>query len=163
MKKEIIINAALNEVRIAITENGDLAELFIEIPDKERLVGNIYMGRVGKVIQGMNAAFIDIGIGQDGFLHFSDVDSSLEDSFITEEEDDDEDDDEPFLPPIADAKLTDSAAMALRKSPSKSKKSVKPCRRSLPNVRAWCRLVSNPSKISSFRSCARHTPPKACA
>ncbi|MBK9248823.1 MAG: Rne/Rng family ribonuclease [Ignavibacteria bacterium] len=126
MKKEIIINAALNEVRIAITENGDLAELFIEIPDKERLVGNIYMGRVGKVIQGMNAAFIDIGIGQDGFLHFSDVDSSLEDSFITEEEDDDEDDDEPFLPPIPDAKLTDSAAMALRKSPAKTKKSAKP-------------------------------------
>ncbi len=41
MKKEIIISAALNEVRIAITESGELAELFIEIPDKERLVGNI--------------------------------------------------------------------------------------------------------------------------
>ncbi|MBI3260079.1 MAG: Rne/Rng family ribonuclease [Ignavibacteriae bacterium] len=123
MKKEIIINAALNEVRIAITEGGELAELFIEIPDKERLVGNIYMGRVGKIIQGMNAAFVDIGIAQDGFLHFSDVDSSLEDSFITEEEDD-EDEDE-----IA-SETSESASVALRKKPSKSKK--KPAGKPLP-------------------------------
>ncbi|MBS1537694.1 MAG: Rne/Rng family ribonuclease [Bacteroidetes bacterium] len=122
MKKEIIISAALNEVRIAITESGELAELFIEIPDKERLVGNIYMGRVGKVIQGMNAAFVDIGISQDGFLHFSDVDTSIEDSFITEEEDDEEDE--------SLTETSDSSSGVARKKPSKAKK--KPASKPLP-------------------------------
>ena len=78
MKKEIFISASLNEARIAITENGELAELFIETPDQERMVGSVFMGRVQKIAQGMNAAFIDIGLKQDAFLHFSDVDSTLE-------------------------------------------------------------------------------------
>ncbi|MCK5740883.1 MAG: Rne/Rng family ribonuclease [Chlorobi bacterium] len=86
MKKEIIINATMNEVRIAITEDGKLAELFIELPDKERSIGNIYLGRVTRIIQGLNAAFINIGQKQDGFLHFSDIDESLEN--IYSEEDD---------------------------------------------------------------------------
>jgi ribonuclease G len=90
MKKEIIINSTLNEVRIAITEEGRLAELFIDFPDKERLIGNIYLGKVNKVIQGINAAFVNIGFNQDAFLHFSDVDESLE-NFITEEDDDSDD------------------------------------------------------------------------
>jgi ribonuclease G len=90
MKKEILISSTLNETRIAITEQGELAELFVEVPDKERYVGNVYMGRVEKIIQGMNAAFVDIGLPQGAFLHFSDVDSSLEESFSTDDEDDDE-------------------------------------------------------------------------
>ena len=90
MRKEIVIASSLNETRIAITENGELSELFVEVPDKERYVGNVYMGRVEKIIQGMNAAFIDIGLPQGAFLHFSDVDSSLEESFFTEDEDDDD-------------------------------------------------------------------------
>jgi ribonuclease G len=85
VQKEIIINASLNEVRIAITEDGRLAELFIEMPDKERSIGSIYYGRVTKVIQGINAAFINIGAGQDAFLHFSDVNDSYE-NLITDEE-----------------------------------------------------------------------------
>jgi len=91
MKKEILISSTLNETRIAITEHGELAELFVEVPEKERYVGNVYMGRVEKIIQGMNAAFIDIGLSQGAFLHFSDVDSSLEESFSTDDEDDGED------------------------------------------------------------------------
>ena len=82
MRKEIVIASSLNETRIAITENGELSELFVEVPDKERYVGNVYMGRVEKIIQGMNAAFVDIGLPQGAFLHFSDVDSSLEESFL---------------------------------------------------------------------------------
>lgn len=89
MKKNIIINAALNEIRIAITESGELAELFIEYPEKERSIGSVYLGRVNKVVQGINAAFVDIGAGHDAFLHFSDIDESLE-NFITEEDDEDE-------------------------------------------------------------------------
>jgi len=87
VKKDIIINSALNEVRIAITENSKLAEFFIETPDKERSVGNIYLGRVKKIVPGINAAFIDIGHGQDAFLHFSDIEEKNYDNLITEEDD----------------------------------------------------------------------------
>jgi ribonuclease G len=87
MKKEIIINSTMNEERIAITEEGKLAELFIELPDKERSIGNIYLGKVTRIVQGINAAFIDIGLKQDAFLHFSDVDESMENLIVDEEED----------------------------------------------------------------------------
>jgi len=90
MKKEIIINAAINEVRVAITEDGKLGEFFIELPEKVRYIGNVYYGRVNKVASGLNAAFIDIGLPQDAFLHFSDVDDAMESTLIIE--DDEEDD-----------------------------------------------------------------------
>jgi len=93
IQKEIIINSALNEVRIAITEDAKLVEFFIETPDKERSVGNIYLGRVKKIVQGINAAFVDIGQGQDAFLHFSDIEEKYDHLFT--EEDDAQADDEP--------------------------------------------------------------------
>lgn len=102
MKKEILINSVGNEIRIAITEDERLAELFVETPEKERMVGDIYLGKVAKVMPGIQAAFIDIGMQQDGFLHFSDI-SSYQDEFNTmldddEDEDDDEIDDENGTP-----------------------------------------------------------------
>jgi ribonuclease G len=100
MKKEIFINATLNEIRVAITENGRLAELFWELPENGRHVGNIYLGRVQRIVQGMNAAFVDIGLKQDAFLHFSDV-GDLDD-------DDDDDDTADVLAATAD----DESAMA---------------------------------------------------
>ncbi len=78
MKKEIIINDTGEEVRIAIIEDGKLAEFFIEGYEKERMLGNIYLGKVARVIPGIKAAFIDIGLKQDAFLHFSDVGNKLE-------------------------------------------------------------------------------------
>lgn len=87
MKKEIIINAAINEVRVAITEDGKLSEYYIELPDKEKSIGNIYLGRVNKIVSGINAAFIDIGLNQDAFLHFSDVDDGNDKNLFFEEED----------------------------------------------------------------------------
>ncbi len=90
MKREIIIHSAINEVRVAILEDGELAEFFIEMPNKERVIGNIYYGRVNKVVPALNAAFIDIGMKQDAFLHFSDAEDSLEKTVITEEEDSEE-------------------------------------------------------------------------
>lgn len=129
IKKEIVINSTLNEVRIAITEDGKLAEFFIEIPDKERKMGNIYLGKVTKIIQGINAAFIDIGLHQDAFLHFSDIDESLE-GFA--EDDDVEDVNEPETDDIFDdfeldddGKLepeSDSSDLALRKTKNKANK-----------------------------------------
>ena len=86
MVKEIIINSTLNEERIAITEDGQLAELFIELPEKERSIGNIFLGKVTKIVEGINAAFVNIGQNQDAFLHFSDIDDKLE-NIITEDED----------------------------------------------------------------------------
>ena len=90
MKKEIIINSTLNVVRLAITEDGKLVEFFIEMPDKERSVGNIYYGKVNKIVQGINAAFIDIGTNHDAFLHFSDVDDTLENLIIDDDEDEED-------------------------------------------------------------------------
>ncbi|MCX6144900.1 MAG: ribonuclease E/G, partial [Ignavibacteriales bacterium] len=65
MKKEIVINSTANEHRIAILEDGKLAELFVETPGKERMVGDIYLGKIAKVMPGIRAAFIDIGLQQD--------------------------------------------------------------------------------------------------
>jgi ribonuclease G len=76
MTKEIIINSTNEETRIAITEEGRLMELFVERPEAQRMVGDIYKGKVSRVLPGMQAAFISIGLEQNGFLHFSDVSES---------------------------------------------------------------------------------------
>ena len=94
MKKEIIINAAANETRIAITEDGRLAELFVETANKEKMVGDIYLGKVAKVMPGIKAAFIDLGLGQDGFLHFSDIGTRFEEYTAMLADDDEGEDDE---------------------------------------------------------------------
>jgi ribonuclease G len=97
MKKEIIIHSAIDEVRVAITEDGELAEYFIELPNKERYIGSIYYGRVSKILTGINAAFIDIGFHQDAFLHFSDIEDNFDNSIITEEDDDESIDSEEVI------------------------------------------------------------------
>ena len=81
MKKEIIINSTNEDTRIALLEDNKLVELFVERPDNERMVGDIYKGRVRKVVKGMQAAFIDIGFEQDAFLHFSDMGSNVNQLF----------------------------------------------------------------------------------
>ncbi|MCX7877695.1 MAG: Rne/Rng family ribonuclease [Ignavibacteria bacterium] len=93
MKKQILISSAGNENRIAIIEDGKLTELFIENEEYERVIGDIYLGKVAKVIPGIKAAFIDIGFKQDAFLHFSDIGHySDEVNELLEDEFDDEDD-----------------------------------------------------------------------
>lgn len=89
MKRDIIINATDSEIRIALLEEGRLAEIFVETPDKENPVGAIYLGKVKRVAQGMNAAFIDIGDSQDAFLHFSDA-ANASSELDTGEDDEDE-------------------------------------------------------------------------
>jgi ribonuclease G len=100
MKKVILINSIAEDIRIAITEDGKLAEFFLDTPDKERNVGDIYLGKVGKVIPGIRAAFIDMGFQQDAFLHFSDIGNTLDDysAIIGDDsdiEEDEEEEDEP--------------------------------------------------------------------
>jgi len=100
MRKEIIINATANEIRIAITEDRRLAELYVETPEKDRMVGDIYLGKVAKVMPGIRAAFVDLGLKQDAFLHFSDIGDTLseystllgDDSDVDTDDDSDEED-----------------------------------------------------------------------
>jgi ribonuclease G len=87
MKKEIIINSTNEDTRIAILENNRLVEIFVERPDNERMVGDIYKGRVRRVVRGMQAAFIDIGFEQDAFLHFSDMGAEVNQLFADIDED----------------------------------------------------------------------------
>jgi ribonuclease E len=72
--KRILINANdTEEVRIAVLENGQLEELYYERPNEKKYLGNIYKGRVVNLEPAIQAAFVDIGIGRNGFLHVSDV------------------------------------------------------------------------------------------
>ena len=80
MQKEIIINATSNQHRIAIIEEGRLSELFIESEERERMVGDIYLGTVAKVMPGIQASFVDIGLEQDAFLQFSDIGDAFRES-----------------------------------------------------------------------------------
>ena len=73
MKEEIFINVTAGSTRIAIVEDGSLRDIFIELPDHQRMVGNIYKGKIQNVIPGMQAAFIDIGSDINAFLPFSEM------------------------------------------------------------------------------------------
>ena len=75
MKKEMLINVLQSEeCRIAIVEEGLLEELYVERSSQESYVGNIYKGRIVNIEPSIQAAFVDFGIGRNGFLHVSDVD-----------------------------------------------------------------------------------------
>jgi len=73
MSKEILINVTPQETRVAILENGVLQEVYIERSRNKGLVGNIYKGRVCRVLPGMEAAFVEVGMERAAFLHVSDV------------------------------------------------------------------------------------------
>src|SRR6516165_2948240 len=74
MKKEMLINVLQpEECRIAILEDGVLEELYVERTSHESYVGNIYKGRVVNIEPSIQAAFVDFGVGRNGFLHVSDV------------------------------------------------------------------------------------------
>ena len=73
MSKEILINITPQETRVAILENGMLHELYIERRRNKGLVGNVYRGKVVRVLPGMDAAFIDAGLDKAAFLHVSDI------------------------------------------------------------------------------------------
>ena len=72
-KEEILINVTPSEVRAALLENGVLQEIYVERAARRGTISNIYKGRVARVLPGMQAAFIDIGIERTAFLHASDI------------------------------------------------------------------------------------------
>ncbi|MCI5132342.1 MAG: S1 RNA-binding domain-containing protein, partial [Candidatus Electrothrix sp. EH2] len=77
MYTDIVINATPYENRIAVVERGNLLEFHIERPSEKGLVGNIYQGRIVRVLPGMQAAFVDIGLERTGFLYVDDIDISI--------------------------------------------------------------------------------------
>ncbi len=79
MTTEILINATSYEVRLALVEEGNLSEFHMQRPTEKGLMGNIYKGRVVRVLPGMQAAFVDIGLERTGFLYVDDVCATLDD------------------------------------------------------------------------------------
>jgi ribonuclease G len=73
MKEEILINVTPREVRAALVENGVLQEVMIERARRRGLISNIYKGKVSRVLPGMQAAFVEVGLDRTAFLHASDV------------------------------------------------------------------------------------------
>ena len=71
--KEILVSEDAGEMRVALVEDGRLAEIYIERPGKRSYAGNIYRGKVDNVLPGMDAAFVDIGLERNGFLYVDDV------------------------------------------------------------------------------------------
>jgi ribonuclease G len=89
MSKEMIISSSAHETRVAILEDDQVAEIFIERERSRGVVGNVYKGRVSKVLPGMQSAFVDLGLERDGFLYVSDVVASFEEFDRLDTEDDD--------------------------------------------------------------------------
>jgi ribonuclease G len=79
MAREIVINTTKHESRIAVLDEGQVVELWVERTRQRTIVGNIYKGRVTKVLPGMQSAFVDLGLDRDAFLYVSDVIEEVED------------------------------------------------------------------------------------
>jgi len=121
MVKEIIINSTSSQTRVAITEDGNLADFFVDYPENRRMVGDIYLGRIARVLPGIRAAFIDIGMKHDAFLHFSDIGErtqQLQDMLGDEDTDVDEDEEvngSTSTPTKTESKRTDPQIPTLKK------------------------------------------------
>jgi len=92
MQKKILVSVDDYETRVAILENAQLAEYFFERTNQHRRVGNIYKGRVTAIVDGIEAAFVDIGMGRNAFLFVSDIYPVVNDDFPSMLEEEDEKD-----------------------------------------------------------------------
>src|SRR3954454_1219957 len=89
MTKEMIVSSNGHETIVAILEDDLVAEVFVERERHRGVVGNVYKGRVSKVLPGMQSSFIDIGLERDGFLYVAEVIDTLEEFEKLEAGDDD--------------------------------------------------------------------------
>src|SRR5687768_525583 len=78
MNKEMIISSGAHDTRVAILEDDQVVEIFIERENQRGVVGNIYKGRVSKVPPGMQSSFVDIGLERDAFLYVTEVVNTVE-------------------------------------------------------------------------------------
>jgi ribonuclease G len=104
MNKEMIVSSSAHETRVAILEDDQVVEVFIERERQRGVVGNIYKGRVSKVLPGMQSSFVDVGLERDAFLYVSDVVNTI-DAFERLEAGEEEESEpvEPFLAKADDA------------------------------------------------------------
>ena len=86
MKREIIVNVEQLQTRVAVIENGRLEEFMVEHPEEERLVGSVFKGRVQNLENDLQAAFVDIGLKKNAFLHYWDMTSDA-DALLDDDED----------------------------------------------------------------------------
>ena len=100
MNKEMIISSGAHDTRVAILEDDQVVEVFIEREHQRGVVGNIYKGRVSKVLPGMQSSFVDIGLERDAFLYVSEVINTVEEFEKLAGED--EDAAEPAEPPVTE-------------------------------------------------------------
>src|SRR5438067_2331681 len=75
LNEEILININKTETRVAIIENGMVQEVLVERHSRQSLLGNIYKGKILRVMPGMQAAFVDIGLEKAAFLHVDDIEN----------------------------------------------------------------------------------------
>src|SRR5512136_3427709 len=96
MNKEMIVTSNGHQTMVAILEDDQVVEVSVERERQRGVVGNVYKGRVSKVLPGMQSAFVDIGLERDGFLYVSDVVDTREafEKMETGDEDQDEGDEE---------------------------------------------------------------------
>ena len=85
MKKEIVINSTEYETRVAILEDDHIVELQTERAGSDRMVGDIYKGKIASVLPGMQAAFVDIGMERAAYLHSSDIGKVYTDGYASDE------------------------------------------------------------------------------
>ena len=130
MKQEIFINSSPQESRIAIIEDGQLAEFLIERKEEMGVAGNIYKGKVARVLPGMQAAFVDIGMEKAGFLHASDFSSEPEDVQLIGSSGEDVEFEEAPKPPPSRRLPLENKSHAAKRSSSRS-----PRTRSAPKAR----------------------------
>src|SRR5437667_5625827 len=79
MNKDLIVSSTPRETKVALLEDGAVAEFFIEREAHRGVVGNVYKGRVTRVLPGMQSAFVDLGLEKDAFLYVDDVGDEVDD------------------------------------------------------------------------------------
>jgi ribonuclease G len=88
MVKEMIVSSNDRDTSVAILEDDQVVEFFVERERQQGVIGNVYKGRVSKVLPGMQSAFVDLGLERDGFLYVSDVVPPVDESLVVEVDDD---------------------------------------------------------------------------
>jgi ribonuclease G len=110
MNKEMIISSSAHDTRVAILEDDQVVEIFIEREKSRGVVGNIYKGRVSKVLPGMQSSFVDIGLERDAFLYVTEVVNTVEEFERLESGDDESDVDAPEPAAVAASTVADDVA-----------------------------------------------------
>jgi ribonuclease G len=118
MNKEMIISSGAHDTRVAILEDDQVVEIFIERENQRGVVGNIYKGRVSKVLPGMQSSFVDIGLERDAFLYVSEVVNTVEE-FERLAGDDEEEEDRSQKSEDRSAEGAESAEAQSAASPAK--------------------------------------------